>query len=271
MRVYFIHNILVLCRNNGGGHYNHSFFWKIMTNPSNSNGPSSDLKSAIDSSFGSLDELKTKFNAAAAGRFGKHNLLPKHILLGHRLSRRPLFQEVLNDNEKGSVTSMYIVTVQTLFFLYVFGFSTVVNSIPKSFELRQITFSFEGKHDVLQSLHLPMLDMQAQCLLLLSPFRLIFKDTYKVSSCRKWLGMGECQGWQASNFLYTQSGKINFCRQEKVGQFICLMFAVHESKQSHLPLFTSPLLLMQRSRCIHVLGLLLFSLPQIQSRAIIWG
>ena len=42
-----------------------------MTNPSNSNGPSADLKEAIDSSFGSLDELKTKFNAAAASRFGK--------------------------------------------------------------------------------------------------------------------------------------------------------------------------------------------------------
>lgn len=41
-----------------------------MTNPSNTNGPSSDVKSAIDSSFGSVDELKTKFNAAAAGRFG---------------------------------------------------------------------------------------------------------------------------------------------------------------------------------------------------------
>jgi len=57
-------------RNNGGGHWNHSFFWKVMTNPSNTNGPSSDVKSAIESSFGSVDELKTKFNAAAAARFG---------------------------------------------------------------------------------------------------------------------------------------------------------------------------------------------------------
>jgi Fe-Mn family superoxide dismutase len=46
------------------------FFWKVMTNPSNTNGPSSTLSEAIDSSFGSLDELKNKFNAAAAGRFG---------------------------------------------------------------------------------------------------------------------------------------------------------------------------------------------------------
>ena len=41
-----------------------------MTNPSNSNGPSSELKEAIDSAFGSMDEFKSKFNAAAAGRFG---------------------------------------------------------------------------------------------------------------------------------------------------------------------------------------------------------
>jgi len=57
-------------RNNAGGHFNHSLFWKVMTNPSNSNGPSSELKEAIDSAFGSMDEFKSKFNAAAAGRFG---------------------------------------------------------------------------------------------------------------------------------------------------------------------------------------------------------
>nr|QBH71921.1 Mn superoxide dismutase variant MnSOD1 [Trebouxia lynnae] len=57
-------------RNNGGGHWNHSFFWKAMTNPSNTNGPSSEVKSAVESAFGSVDEMKTKFNAAAAGRFG---------------------------------------------------------------------------------------------------------------------------------------------------------------------------------------------------------
>lgn len=41
-----------------------------MTNPSNTNGPSSEVKSAVESAFGSVDEMKTKFNAAAAGRFG---------------------------------------------------------------------------------------------------------------------------------------------------------------------------------------------------------
>lgn len=62
--------MLVSYRNNGGGHLNHSFFWQILTNPSNTAGPSGELKGAIDSAFGSLDELKSKFNAAAAGRFG---------------------------------------------------------------------------------------------------------------------------------------------------------------------------------------------------------
>ena len=41
-----------------------------MTNPSNTNGPSSEVKSAIESAFGSVDEMKTKFNAAGAARFG---------------------------------------------------------------------------------------------------------------------------------------------------------------------------------------------------------
>ncbi|CAL8463013.1 g2547 [Coccomyxa elongata] len=62
--------IATVIRNNGGGHYNHSFFWKVMGKPGDNNGPSSDLKAAIDSSFGSLDELKSKFNAAGAARFG---------------------------------------------------------------------------------------------------------------------------------------------------------------------------------------------------------
>lgn len=41
-----------------------------MCGPTDSNGPSADLKSAIESSFGSVDEMKSKFNAAAAARFG---------------------------------------------------------------------------------------------------------------------------------------------------------------------------------------------------------
>jgi len=66
----FPEDIKTAIRNHGGGHYNHTHFWKVMGKPGDNNGPSSDLKSAIDKSFGSLDEMKAKFNAVAAGRFG---------------------------------------------------------------------------------------------------------------------------------------------------------------------------------------------------------
>jgi len=56
-------------RNNGGGHWNHSFFWEIM-GPAGGTGPQGELAQAIDSAFGSLDGLKEKFNAAGAGQFG---------------------------------------------------------------------------------------------------------------------------------------------------------------------------------------------------------
>jgi len=56
-------------RNNGGGFYNHSLFWSVMS-PNGGGNPSGDLASAIDSTFGSLDVLKEKFNAAAGTRFG---------------------------------------------------------------------------------------------------------------------------------------------------------------------------------------------------------
>lgn len=59
----------VAVRNNGGGHYNHSLFWTVMS-PKGGGAPSGALADAINSAFGSFDEMKTKFNAAAAGRFG---------------------------------------------------------------------------------------------------------------------------------------------------------------------------------------------------------
>ena len=62
--------IATVVRNNGGGHWNHTFFWKAMCNPSSTGGPSGSLKQAIEESFGSVDAMKEKFNAAAAGRFG---------------------------------------------------------------------------------------------------------------------------------------------------------------------------------------------------------
>lgn len=56
-------------RNNGGGHYNHTLFWKILS-PNGGGNPSSDLASAIDKDFGSFDEFKNQFSNAAATRFG---------------------------------------------------------------------------------------------------------------------------------------------------------------------------------------------------------
>jgi Fe-Mn family superoxide dismutase len=56
-------------RNNGGGHYNHSMFWKMM-GPKGSGKPSGPIADAIDGSFGSFKSFKEKFAAAAMGRFG---------------------------------------------------------------------------------------------------------------------------------------------------------------------------------------------------------
>ncbi|WP_343689581.1 superoxide dismutase [Chitinophaga sp.] len=56
-------------RNNGGGHWNHSFFWTIL-GPNAGGEPTGKLADAIKSTFGSFEEFKEKFNAAGATRFG---------------------------------------------------------------------------------------------------------------------------------------------------------------------------------------------------------
>jgi Fe-Mn family superoxide dismutase len=56
-------------RNNGGGHWNHSFFWEIL-GPNSGGQPSGKLADAINQTFGSFDALKEKVNAAGATRFG---------------------------------------------------------------------------------------------------------------------------------------------------------------------------------------------------------
>jgi Fe-Mn family superoxide dismutase len=56
-------------RNNGGGHWNHSFFWKIMT-PKSPGEPVGKLKSEIERVFGTFSRFKEDFSAAAQGRFG---------------------------------------------------------------------------------------------------------------------------------------------------------------------------------------------------------
>jgi len=56
-------------RNNGGGHWNHSFFWEILA--ANAGGkPSGKLAGAISSAFGSFEAFQEKFNAAGTSRFG---------------------------------------------------------------------------------------------------------------------------------------------------------------------------------------------------------
>ena len=62
-------NISAAVRNNGGGHWNHSMFWKLMKKGGGGE-PKGALADAIKSSFGSFADFKTKFAAAAVGRFG---------------------------------------------------------------------------------------------------------------------------------------------------------------------------------------------------------
>jgi len=62
-------NIRTAVRNNGGGHWNHSMFWKIMKK-SGGGEPAGALADAIKSAFGSFADFKTKFSQAGVGRFG---------------------------------------------------------------------------------------------------------------------------------------------------------------------------------------------------------
>jgi Fe-Mn family superoxide dismutase len=56
-------------RNNGGGHWNHSLFWQILS-PAGGGLPTGELAAAIDAKFGSFDAFKETFNKAGATRFG---------------------------------------------------------------------------------------------------------------------------------------------------------------------------------------------------------
>ena len=56
-------------QNQGGGHANHSLFWTVL-GPNKGGNPSGDLARAIESTFGSMDNFKTKFSDAATARFG---------------------------------------------------------------------------------------------------------------------------------------------------------------------------------------------------------
>ena len=57
-------------RNNGGGHWNHDFFWKTLAPAEKSGKPADGLATAIDTAFGSMDGFKKSFGEAATKRFG---------------------------------------------------------------------------------------------------------------------------------------------------------------------------------------------------------
>ncbi|HYF97078.1 MAG TPA: superoxide dismutase [Patescibacteria group bacterium] len=62
-------DIRTAVQNNGGGHYNHSLFWEIMS-PDQSGKVEGGVADAINSTFGDFDNFKSKFTEAAVGRFG---------------------------------------------------------------------------------------------------------------------------------------------------------------------------------------------------------
>ncbi len=62
-------DIKIAVKNNGGGHFNHSLFWEIMT-PGGSKEPIDQTKTLIEASFGSFEAFKEKFSTAGIGRFG---------------------------------------------------------------------------------------------------------------------------------------------------------------------------------------------------------
>jgi Fe-Mn family superoxide dismutase len=62
-------DLRTVVRNHGGGHANHTLFWSVM-GPGKGGAPSGALAAEIGKAFGSFDELKAQFSAAAANRFG---------------------------------------------------------------------------------------------------------------------------------------------------------------------------------------------------------
>ncbi len=63
-------DIRTAVQNQGGGHVNHSFFWKIMAPHAKSGEPTGALAAAIQAKFGDVAKMKEQFNAAATSRFG---------------------------------------------------------------------------------------------------------------------------------------------------------------------------------------------------------
>ena len=66
-------------RNNGGGHWNHSFFWKLMA-PNAGGAPTNKVADAINATFGSFADFQAKFEAAGLGRFGADEAVVSEIV-----------------------------------------------------------------------------------------------------------------------------------------------------------------------------------------------
>lgn len=64
-----VSNHPIAVRNHGGGFYNHSLFWKVMS-PNGGGEPEGDLRKTIERDFGSFENFRDEFSKAAAGRFG---------------------------------------------------------------------------------------------------------------------------------------------------------------------------------------------------------
>jgi Fe-Mn family superoxide dismutase len=62
-------DIKIAVQNNGGGHANHSFFWKVLA-PNAGGEPTFEIGDAIAATFGNFESFKQEFNAAATSRFG---------------------------------------------------------------------------------------------------------------------------------------------------------------------------------------------------------
>ena len=95
--------ITTAVRNNGGGHWNHSFFWTVLSKPDTKQSDyqaaaSDQLKQAIEDQWGSLDAFQAKFNEAATAVFGSGcestacmSLKHSHVLAPLRKTLTELF------------------------------------------------------------------------------------------------------------------------------------------------------------------------------------
>ena len=96
------HSDNMAIRNNGGGHYNHSLFWEILS-PKGGGEPTGNVKEMINSSFGDFNNFKEKFKTAAMTRFGSGwawlSQVDDHLEICSTANQdNPLMPGICNDN-----------------------------------------------------------------------------------------------------------------------------------------------------------------------------